>query len=238
LLGFAAVAAVAAISVTGERERRTWTSLTTTLVTGREVAGAKVAGAVRAMHGPVIALLVLWSLGLATGSVHPLGVLAAATGLFVFARYAAAVGVLISMASRDSERALVGTFFALVAIPVLGLLFLPLDLIGPLAGSRHGLFLACLTPFVEWAALASPAEIGGVAGGWTPDARISLPWHLWNARIPLDRGLVRILAVSLAAHALVTAAVLRVAAWAYDRRAAPPGGREGLEDRERQRGPG
>ena len=100
VLGFVAVATVAATSVTGERERRTWTGLTTTLLTGREVARAKVAGSVRAVRGPAIVFLVLWGLGLATGSVHPLGVLAAALGLFVFARFAAAVGVLMSMLSR------------------------------------------------------------------------------------------------------------------------------------------
>ncbi len=94
VLGLVAVATVAATSVTGERERRTWTSLTTTLLTGREVARAKVAGSVRALQGPAIIFLVLWSIGLATGSVHPLGVLAAAAPrLFVFARFAAAVGV-------------------------------------------------------------------------------------------------------------------------------------------------
>ncbi len=43
LIGLFAVAAMAATSITGERERGTWTSLEMTLVTGTELARAKVA---------------------------------------------------------------------------------------------------------------------------------------------------------------------------------------------------
>jgi ABC-type transport system involved in multi-copper enzyme maturation permease subunit len=217
LLGFAAVAAVAATSVTGEQERRTWTSLTTTLLTGREVARAKVAGALGALRGPATILLVLWVVGLATGAVHPLGVLAAALGLFVFARCAAAAGVLISMVSRSSERALAATLFALVAVPFVALLFLPINLIGPLAQSRHGLVLAFVAPFVEWVALVSSFEIAGAPGGWIPEGSISIPGYFWRINLPLGLGLVRIFAISLVAHALVTSAAIGLAARAYDR---------------------
>jgi hypothetical protein len=56
LLGLVAVTGMAATSVTGERERGTWTSLAMTLVDGREVVRAKVAGALWAVRG----LLGLW----------------------------------------------------------------------------------------------------------------------------------------------------------------------------------
>jgi hypothetical protein len=218
LLGFAAVAATAATSVTGERERGTWISLTPTELTGRVVVRAKVAGAIRSLRGPACAFLWLWGIGLVSGSVHPIGVLAAALALFVFARYAAAVGVLISLVSRDSERALAGTFLALLAVPAFALLFLPLNLVGPLAGSGHGLLLASVTPFVEWAALASSIEVGETLVGWTVGARISLPWNLWSTAILLNFGLVRIYAAGVVAHAIVTPVLVRLAAWAYDRR--------------------
>jgi hypothetical protein len=145
------------------------------------------------------------------------------------------VGVLLSMWARDSERAMTATFFALLAVPVFALLFLPLDLIGPLAGSRHGFVLACVPPFVEWVALVSPIEIGGVPGGWIPEGSFSIPGYRSNVQIPLGPGLHRIFAASLVGHALVTAAVIRVAAWAYDRgnRARGRRARQALPRRER-----
>lgn len=217
LLGFAAVAAVGATGVTGERERRTWTSLATTPVTGREVARAKVAGALRALRMPAIVFPILWGVGLATGAVHPLGVVAAAVGLLVFARYAAATGVLVSMVSRSSERAMVGTFLALITVPIVALLFVPLNLIGPLATTRHALPLASVIPFVEWIALMSPIEIGNAFGRWPSEGQIRLPWHLWYASIRLVPELVRIYALGLALHALAASAAVWAAARAYER---------------------
>ncbi len=122
------------------------------------------------------------------------------------------------MVSRDSERALAGTLFALLAVPVLALLFLPINLIGPLAESRHGLVLAFVTPFVEWIALVSSSEVGNIPGAWIPEGSISIPGYLWTINLPLGPGLFRIFAVSLLAHALATSAAVRVTAWVYDRR--------------------
>ena len=94
LLGLLAATAMAATSVTGERERATWTSLAMTLVDGRQVVRAKVAGALWAVRGLLVPFAVIWGIGLATGSVHPIGVLASAAGLVTLLGYGAALGVL------------------------------------------------------------------------------------------------------------------------------------------------
>jgi hypothetical protein len=217
LFVLAVVAATAAISVTGERERGTWSSLAATLVSGSEVVRAKAAGAVWAARAWSMPLLVLWVLGLATGAVHPVGVLAAAIAILIFARFAAALGVFYSMISRSSERALLATFLTLLAGNVVALLFVPLDLIGPLAGSRQAVYLACLTPLVEWVALVSPVEIHSWLEGRVWEGRLQLPAGLWSANIALGPGLVATYLASLVLHAAAAAALLRAAAWSFAR---------------------
>jgi hypothetical protein len=216
LVGLVAVAALAATSVTGERERGTWTSLEMTLVTGREVARAKVSGALRAVRGLAIPFAVLWGIGLATGSVHLLGVLAAAVGLVVFARYGAALGVLCSMICPTSAQALAATIVALFAGNAFALLFVPLDLAGRIAGTSQAIYLAGVTPFVEWVALASPVELRWARAGLTWESSIGLPGGLWGTRVLLEPGLIRTYLVSLALHALGTSVALRAAAWVFD----------------------
>ncbi|MHC5544174.1 ABC transporter permease, partial [Singulisphaera rosea] len=113
VLGLAAVAAASAMSITGEREQKTWTSLATTLLTGREVVRAKIFGVLWWMRTLAIPFLIIWVIGLATGSIHPAGVLAAGVGLLAYSWYASALGVLGSMLSDQSSRALILTFLAL-----------------------------------------------------------------------------------------------------------------------------
>jgi hypothetical protein len=158
----------------------------------------------------------LWGIGLATGSVHPLGVLAAATGLIIYARYAAALGVLFSMLSSTSDRAIAAALLALMTSNAIALLLVPLDLIGPLAGSWQTVYLAGVTPLVEWVSLASPMEIRWWLEGRTWEGLIGLPWGLWGTRICLDPGLIRTYLASLLLHAIGTVAVMRDAAWLFD----------------------
>ncbi len=197
--------------------RGTWTSLAMTLVTGQEVARARSPAALRAVRGLVIPFAILWVIGLATGSVHPLGVLASAVGLVIFARYGAALGVLCSMASRTSGRAIVATSLALLASNAIALLFVPIDLIGSLAGTWQTIYLAGVSPFVEWIALASPVEIRWSLEGRTWEEAIGLPGGLWVARVALDPGLIRTYLVSLVLHAIGASAAMRAVAWMFDR---------------------
>jgi hypothetical protein len=168
------------------------------------------------VRGLSIPFLTLWGIGLATGSVHPLGVLAAATGLIIYARYAAALGVLFSMVSSTSDRAIAAGLMALTTSNAIALLFVPLDLIGPLAGSWQTVYLAGMTPLVEWVSLASPVEIRWWLQGRTWEGLIGLPWGLWGTRICLDPGLIRTYLASLIVHAIGTVAVMRIAAWYFD----------------------
>jgi hypothetical protein len=207
---------MASTSVTGERERGTWTSLAMTFVNGREVARAKISGAIWAVRGLAVPFVILWGTGLATGSVHPLGVVASAAGLVVFLRYGAALGVLFSMISPTSGQAMAATAVALFAGNAVALLFVPLDLIGPLAGQWTTLYLAGVTPFVEWIALASPLEIRWSLAGLAWESALALPGALWGTRIHLVPGLIRIYLVSLVLHAMGTMAAMRASAWAFD----------------------
>jgi ABC-type transport system involved in multi-copper enzyme maturation permease subunit len=216
ILGLAAIAARAATSVTEERERGTWTSLATTMVTGREIVRAKIAGAVWGIRSMIVLFLLLWSIGMTVGSVHPVGAIAAAASLAVFAWYAAAVGVFCSSVAGTSERALVATFSVLLASNAFALMFVPLDLIGALGGSRQALFMAGVSPFVEWFALVSPIEIQQYLGGWPWEGRIELPFGVWSTRLRLEPGLIRTYMISLALHAIGALVAGRVAIVALD----------------------
>jgi hypothetical protein len=187
-----------------------------TLLSGREIVRAKVSGAIWAVRGLMIPFVVLWGMGLATGSVHPLGVLAAAAGLVVFLRYGAALGVLGSMVCPTSGQAIVATFGVLLAGNALALLFVPVDLAGQIAGSWQAIYLAGVTPFVEWVALVSPVEIRWSLAGRTWEGALGLPGGLWGTRVLLEPGLIRTFLASLALHALGTSVALRAAVWIYD----------------------
>jgi len=143
-------------------------------------------------------------------------VLAASAGLFIYARYSAALGVLFSMASRTSERAIVVALMALVASNAFALLFVPMDLIGHLAGTWQTVYLAGMTPLVEWVSLASPMEIQWWWRGQSWEEAIRLPWGLWGARLSLNPGLIHTYFVSLALHAIATVGLIRLTAWLFD----------------------
>jgi hypothetical protein len=114
VLAMLGVAAAAAVSLTGEREQDTWTSLATTLLTPAEIVRAKQFGAVWSARRVGIALLVIWSAGLLLGGIHPLGVLACAFYVVVIAWLIATIGVFASSIARNSTRALVATFIAIL----------------------------------------------------------------------------------------------------------------------------
>jgi hypothetical protein len=105
------VASAAAVSLTSEREQDSWTSLTGTLLAGREIVGAKIRGAVWSSWRLVLGLQIMWTVGLLAGGLFPLGVLAALVELLVFCWFTAALGVWISARARNSSRALFATIF-------------------------------------------------------------------------------------------------------------------------------
>jgi ABC-type transport system involved in multi-copper enzyme maturation permease subunit len=216
VVGLLAVSSVAAASVAGERERGSWTALLTSPLTGWEIARAKVLGVLWGMRWLALPFGTLGVIGLATGSVHPLGLLAAGLSVIVFGAYAASLGVFCSMLSATSDRALLATLTVLMVSNVFPLLCIPLDLIGSVAGSREGLFLAGVTPFVQWISLVSPIEIESASNGWRWEGTIRLPLTFWNIRVPLEAGLLRLYGTSMLVHLLGALVATRAAAWAFE----------------------
>ncbi len=139
-----AVAGTSASSVTMEREEDTWISLTSTPLTGREILRGKVAGALWAHRGFAAIPLMLWTIGLATGEVHPIGFLGALVALGVVTWMVAAVGIHASMRSPTTSKALVAT------IAILALLYgYPLSILRSFLGTFLGEYLSdSFTPFV------------------------------------------------------------------------------------------
>jgi ABC-type transport system involved in multi-copper enzyme maturation permease subunit len=114
VLAMLGVAAAAAVSLTGEREQDTWISLATTLLTPTEVVRANQFGAVWSVRRVGIALLVIWTAGLMLGALHPLGVLASFLYIALIAWLIATIGVFASSIAKNSTRALVMTFTAIL----------------------------------------------------------------------------------------------------------------------------
>jgi hypothetical protein len=153
------VASAAAVTMTAERERDTWSGLSGSLLTGGEIVGAKIKGAVWSSWRLVLALLIMWTVGLLAGALHPLGVLMAVAGLAVFCAFTAAFGVWISSRARSSTRALFTTVFWLL-IANGGYLFV----IPEPPGRERDLVFAWVMPWVEWLSLLAYRDVSDL---WT-----------------------------------------------------------------------
>ncbi|MHB1556803.1 MAG: ABC transporter permease [Isosphaeraceae bacterium] len=108
-----AVAGAAASSVTLEREKDTWVSLTASPLTGWEILRGKLLGALWNQRGFAAVLIFLWLLGLVTGTVNPLGMLASILAVAVLTWFVAAVGAYFSLKHFSTTRALASTLLAL-----------------------------------------------------------------------------------------------------------------------------
>jgi ABC-type transport system involved in multi-copper enzyme maturation permease subunit len=110
------VAGASASSVAVEREEDTWISLTATPLTGWEILRGKILGAVWGQRGFAAIPLGLWTIGLLTGSVHPLGFLGAVVALGVATWLVAAVGIRASLKATTTSKALTSTFATLAVL--------------------------------------------------------------------------------------------------------------------------
>ena len=152
-------AGVAAEGVTAERARETWDGLIATPLDGRAILGAKMIGAAWKVRWGLILLVVLWSVGLLTGALHPLGFAAALVLLGVATWFMAALGTFVSLVSRDTAQASNRTL-----IPVLLLsgsflvVYLPTRIATILMGSAS-------VPFVNWLSLVSYGDIAAIVSG-------------------------------------------------------------------------
>jgi ABC-type transport system involved in multi-copper enzyme maturation permease subunit len=117
-----AVAGASASSVAVEREEDTWVSLTSTPLTGWEILRGKALGAVWGQRGFAVVPLALWTIGLLTGTVHPIGFLGAVLAFGVATAMVAAVGVHASLRATTTSKALgstIGKLFLLYGYPFL-----------------------------------------------------------------------------------------------------------------------
>jgi len=106
LLWILAVASSSASVLSSEREEDQWTSLLTTPLTGKEILRAKMIGPIWSLRGLAYLLFLLWGVGLAIGSIHPLGLLACLIEFVVFTWFVSVVGTTFSLRAKNSTRAL------------------------------------------------------------------------------------------------------------------------------------
>ena len=146
------VAGYAAEGMMAERERETWLGLIATPLTGFEILRAKMIGAIRKARGLSSLMLALWLVGLMAGALHPVGFLVVVVGLVVSSWFLAALGVFVSLWSRDRNQSL------RVLGPVM--LIVGLSLV-PFASPSTpvALMASGLIPFQTWASLLSFEDV-------------------------------------------------------------------------------
>ena len=111
-----AVAGASASSVTVERDEDTWISLISTPLTGREILRGKVLGALWGQRGFAAVPVGLWTIGLITGTVHPLGFLGALLAFGLVTWMVVAVGVHASIRATSTSKALASTIVTLAVL--------------------------------------------------------------------------------------------------------------------------
>jgi hypothetical protein len=150
------IASNAASGVVSEHEEDTWTSLTTTPLTGVEILRAKMFGAVWATRWIGLFLLVFWLLGLSSAAVHPLGLAAVAVETAVFLWFVTALGVSLSLRLKTSVRAQSATIGILLIVNgVYMLCCIPLQ-------PDSILVAAGVTPMIEALSLMSYRDVGSL----------------------------------------------------------------------------
>ncbi len=199
------VAGNAAGAVTLERAQDTWVSLIATPLSGREILRAKMIATVWKVRWGFALLVVLWSLGLVAGSLHPLGFGAALVVLGVSVWLMTAIGTYVSLISRDSAQA---SNRALVPALLLSCSFLVCYF-----PSRYTTVFMGVgsSPFVNWICLVSPGDIRDVMSG-APTFR-----RLDQLSIPSYESPLRVLAAWLCSVAGFAVGAAKVSGLGFER---------------------
>ena len=117
-----AIAVRAARCLVAEREQQTLDSLLTTPLSRREILWGKWLGALLSVRWGWCFLGTVWLLGLLGGGLHPLSLFLLVAAWWIFAAYAASLGLSLSMRCRTTLRATVWTLISSVLFgPVLAL---------------------------------------------------------------------------------------------------------------------
>ncbi len=148
------VAASSAGGFSGEREEDQWVSLVSTPLSGLEIVRAKLIGPIWGLRVVAYLIAALWAVGLAVGSLHPLGLLAGLVEWAVFTWFLASLGAWFSLRSKNSTRALASTMATLLFVNG-GYLFccIPFRPDSPLVAAGS-------TPFIFSISLMSVEDVG------------------------------------------------------------------------------
>jgi ABC-type Na+ efflux pump permease subunit len=164
-----AVAGAGASSVTLEREKDTWVSLTATPLTGWEILRGKILGAIWNQRGFAAVLIFLWLLGLVTGQVHPLGVLASILAVGLLTWFVAALSAYVSLKNFSTTRALSTMLLSLAIFngyPV----FLVLWFRGELGWHSSFAALGIMPALAAWCLALPNASVSAWKGIWKEPA--------------------------------------------------------------------
>jgi ABC-type transport system involved in multi-copper enzyme maturation permease subunit len=106
----------AAGSFTSERERQTLDGLLTTTLDNRTILFDKWLGSILSLRKPLGLLLLLWLLAAFTGGIQLLALPALMFAMTVYVGFVSTLGLLVSLLSRSSLAAAVGTVMILIAV--------------------------------------------------------------------------------------------------------------------------
>jgi ABC-type Na+ efflux pump permease subunit len=212
------LAGAASESIVAEKERDTWSGVIATPLSGREILRAKMLGAIWKARGFALVLLGLWTVGLLSGALHPLGYLAALASLAATTALFAASGTYVSLWAADRSQTggpVLGVALLLSMSVVLLRLPHPFASVFNAAGSM---------PFLTWACLISYEDLHGMRTAGVLPA-------FSTAILDTGEGAAAVLAaflIGLLGHAVAAALLFRAACRGFDAtvgRPIPPGPR-------------
>jgi hypothetical protein len=137
-----------------ERMQETWLSVVATPMSGHEILAAKRFGGLWRARGIVALILILWTIGLLLGSVHPLGFLAALVSLSASGWFFTSLGTYASLRGTTPADASNLSLLPVLLLDLSGLLVVSLP-----AAYRTILLGAGSTPLVQSIALLSFADV-------------------------------------------------------------------------------
>ncbi len=149
-----ATAAIAAECIASERTRETWSSLIATPLTPRDILRGEMLACLWRLRGLSLTLLVLLTIGLLAGAIHPLGFFVSLLVAAAWTWLMLVLGMLASVCAKDRNDA---------ANRSLRLMFLPIvsSIVPFLLPARMSSVLwgAGSAPFVTWLSLVSHRDV-------------------------------------------------------------------------------
>lgn len=145
----ATAAALGVDGIAAERSRETWNSLITTPLSARDILWAKMLATSWRLRWILGTMVVLWTLGLIAGAIHPLGFVLSLLILFSWMWFMVAWGMLCAVKAKASALAThpsIGFAYLLIGTAALPI-FLPAGMCSVLLGSGSSPLLLWLAEF-------------------------------------------------------------------------------------------